>query len=140
MVAPHIHPRATEILVNVAGPPLMTGVIPEAGAPCKFCSHSGLFEYTTNTPISQPLSDMLVSETLPSSLKDPSTLLQAPDVTRQSSWRDSSGCSPPNLGTFTECVVFQTVPNPLVSCSSPKLSPLSTSKPTPLPLEALVLQ
>jgi len=33
MVAPHIHPRATEILVNVAGPPLMTGVIPEAGAP-----------------------------------------------------------------------------------------------------------
>ena len=33
MVAPHIHPRATEILVNVAGPPLMTGVIPEGGAP-----------------------------------------------------------------------------------------------------------
>jgi len=33
MIAPHIHPRAAEILVNVAGPPLMTGVIPEAGAP-----------------------------------------------------------------------------------------------------------
>jgi len=32
-VAPHLHPRATEILVNVAGPPLMTGVIPEGGAP-----------------------------------------------------------------------------------------------------------
>src|ERR1700676_2431792 len=97
MVAPHIHPRATEILVNVAGPPLMTGVIPEAGSPCKFCSHSGLFEYTPPIPpISQPLSDMLVSETLLSSPKGPSTLLQAPDVTRQSSWPDSSGCSPPN--------------------------------------------
>jgi len=33
MVAPHLHPRATEILVNVAGPPLMTGVIAEGGAP-----------------------------------------------------------------------------------------------------------
>lgn len=33
MVAPHSHPRATEIYVNVAGPPLMAGIIPENGAP-----------------------------------------------------------------------------------------------------------
>jgi len=33
MVAPHSHPRATEILVNVAGPPLMAGLITEGGAP-----------------------------------------------------------------------------------------------------------
>jgi len=33
MVAPHLHPRTTEILVNIAGPPMMTWVIPEGGAP-----------------------------------------------------------------------------------------------------------
>src|SRR5882762_5425006 len=49
---------------------------------------------------------MLVSETLPSSPKAPSTLLQAPDVTRQSSWPDSSGCSPFNPRTFAECCHF----------------------------------
>jgi hypothetical protein len=47
MVAPHIHPRATEILVNVAGPPLMTGVIPEAGAPGPLF-RSSMFRDTTN--------------------------------------------------------------------------------------------
>lgn len=36
MLAPHIHPRATEILVNVGGPPLMIGIIPEEGAPGEF--------------------------------------------------------------------------------------------------------
>jgi len=33
MVAPHSHPRAAEIYVNVAGPPLQAGIIPENGAP-----------------------------------------------------------------------------------------------------------
>jgi hypothetical protein len=33
MVAPHSHPRATEIYLNVAGPPLQAGIIPENGAP-----------------------------------------------------------------------------------------------------------
>jgi oxalate decarboxylase/phosphoglucose isomerase-like protein (cupin superfamily) len=32
MVAPHIHPRASEYLLNVAGPPLLATVIPENGA------------------------------------------------------------------------------------------------------------
>jgi hypothetical protein len=33
MVAPHSHPRASEVYLNVAGPPLMSGIIPENGAP-----------------------------------------------------------------------------------------------------------
>jgi hypothetical protein len=32
MVSPHIHPRASEYLLNVAGPPLLATVIPENGA------------------------------------------------------------------------------------------------------------
>ncbi len=32
MVSPHIHPRATEYLLNVVGPPLLATVIPENGA------------------------------------------------------------------------------------------------------------
>jgi len=33
MVAPHNHPRATEYLINVAGPPLSAGSFNENGAP-----------------------------------------------------------------------------------------------------------
>jgi hypothetical protein len=33
MIAPHSHPRAAEIYLNVAGPALMASVIPENGAP-----------------------------------------------------------------------------------------------------------
>jgi hypothetical protein len=33
MIAPHSHPRASEIYLNIAGPPLMAGIIPENGAP-----------------------------------------------------------------------------------------------------------
>lgn len=33
MVAPHNHPRATEVLINVVGPPLEHGLIGENGSP-----------------------------------------------------------------------------------------------------------
>jgi hypothetical protein len=36
MIAPHSHPRSSEIYINIAGPPLISGVIPENGAPSLF--------------------------------------------------------------------------------------------------------
>lgn len=33
MVAPHNHPRATEFLMNIAGPPLAAGSFAENGSP-----------------------------------------------------------------------------------------------------------
>jgi hypothetical protein len=33
LIPPHLHPRASEILINIGGPPMMSGVIPEGGAP-----------------------------------------------------------------------------------------------------------
>jgi len=42
MIAPHSHPRAAEIYLNIAGPPLMASVIPENGAPVvTIYSHPG---------------------------------------------------------------------------------------------------
>jgi hypothetical protein len=91
MVAPHIHPRATEILVNVAGPPLMTGVIPEAGAPGMLFPL--MFKGTADSlhrPCPQLSLDTLVSEMLPSCPWVQYTMLQAQGATRRSSRLDSS--------------------------------------------------